>query len=106
MKLAPFLLDQWLEQANEPGSAVEYDLAASTGPRWTLRELFTLGPGLQERLLDHEIVYSPRAGSPELRASIAAAHDVDPDHVLVFTGGSEALLILFYLAAESGANVV
>ncbi len=106
MKLAPFLLDQWLDQANEPGSPVEYDLAASTGPRWTLRDLLALEPEAQERLLDDEVVYSPPGGLAELRAAIAAAHDVDPDHVQVVTGASEALLILFYLSAESGANIV
>src|SRR5215471_18592062 len=106
MKLAPFLLDQWLEQANEPHSSVEYDLAASTGPRWTLRDLLALEPAAQERLLDDEIVYSTPAGIPELREAIAAAHDVEPDHVQVVTGASEALLILFYLAAEQGANIV
>jgi aspartate/methionine/tyrosine aminotransferase len=41
-----------------------------------------------------------------LRTAIAALEGVDPDAVQVVTGASEALLILFYLAAEPGANVV
>src|SRR5215475_6332795 len=106
MNLAPFLLDQWLDQANEPGSPVEFDLAASTGPRWTLRELIALDPSVEEKLLDSELVYTTPAGIPDLRTSIAAAHGVDPEHVQVVTGASEALLILFYLAAEPGANIV
>jgi aspartate/methionine/tyrosine aminotransferase len=107
MNLAPFLLDQWLEQANAPDSKIEYDLAASTGPRWTLRQLLALdNTGLHERLLDTEIVYTTPHGIPELREAIAAAHNVDPDHVQVVTGASEALLILFFLAAEPDANVV
>jgi aspartate/methionine/tyrosine aminotransferase len=106
MKLRPFLLDQWLEQANEPSSPVEFDLAASTGPRWRLRELLALEPGAHERLLDEDVLYTPPAGLAELRGSIAAAHGVDPEHVQVTTGASEALLILFYLAASPGANVV
>ena len=107
MRLAPFLLDQWLEQANAPGSKIEYDLAASTGPRWTLRELLALDPtGLHERLLDTVLVYTTPAGIPELREAIGAAHGVDPEHVQVVTGASEALLILFFLAAGPDANVV
>src|SRR5579862_2660484 len=106
MKLAPFLLDQWLEQANAPGSPIEYDLAASTGPRWTFRELLALDPaGLHEQLLDTEIAYSTAAGIPELREAIANAHGVEAEQVQVVTGGSEALLILFFLAAEPDANV-
>ena len=41
-----------------------------------------------------------------LRAAIAALEGVDPDTVQVVTGASEALLILFFLAAEPGVNVV
>lgn len=87
MHLAPFPLDQWLEQANEPGSPVEYDLAASnTGPQWTLRQILALDPDTQERMLDERLVYSTPAGLPELRASIAAAHDADPDDVIAVKG--------------------
>jgi len=107
MKLTPFLLDQWLDQVHHPGSKIEYDLAASTGPQWTLRELLALDQtGLHERLLDTKLVYTTPAGIPELREAIAAAHDADPNHVQVLTGASEALLILFFLAAEPGANIV
>ena len=48
----------------------------------------------------------PPPGTPALRAAIAALEGVDPDAVQVVTGASEALLILFFLAAEPGANVV
>ena len=41
-----------------------------------------------------------------LRTAIAALEGVEPDDVQVMTGAAEALLILFFLAAESGANVV
>ena len=37
---------------------------------------------------------------------IAALHGVRPEDVLVTTGASEALHILFFDAAEPGANVV
>jgi aspartate/methionine/tyrosine aminotransferase len=50
-------------------------------------------------------LYTAAAGTPELRASIAALHGVEPVDVQLVSGASEALLILFFLA-ESGANVV
>jgi 2-methylisocitrate lyase-like PEP mutase family enzyme/aspartate/methionine/tyrosine aminotransferase len=108
MKLSPFLLDLWLEQKHSPNSPIEYDLAASTGPVWTLRELLALAgqSGFDERLLDTAISYTSGNGSRELREAIAAMENVDPDHVQVLTGAAEALLILFFLAAEPGANVV
>jgi aspartate/methionine/tyrosine aminotransferase len=108
MELSPFLLDQWLEQKHSPDSHIEYDLAASTGPVWTLRELLALAShsGPDERLLDTAISYTSAAGSVELRKAIAVMQSVDPDQVQVLTGAAEALLILFFLAAEPGANVV
>jgi aspartate/methionine/tyrosine aminotransferase len=107
MKLPPFLLDQWLEQKNSADSPIEFDLGSSTGPVWTLRELLALvEDDAPERLLDTRLVYTSPAGSLELRQAIAALEGVDPDDVQVVTGASEALLILFSMVAEPGANVV
>lgn len=107
MQLPPFLLDQWLDQKHSADSRIEYDLASSTGPVWTLRELLAIaGESAHERLLDTALSYTSPAGSVELRAEIAAMQGVDPDCVQVVTGAAEALLILFFLAAESGGNVV
>jgi len=107
MQLAPFLLDEWLAQKDEPGSRIEFDLASSTGPGWTLRELLALaGADPYDRLLDTKLFYTPAAGSPSLREAIAALEGVDPDHVQLVTGAAEALLVLFFLAAQPGANVV
>ncbi len=102
MQLAPFQLDLWLD-AWKHGGQIEYDLASSTGPTWTLREV--LG-GQVERLLDLQVLYAPAQGTAALRAEIAAFHGVDSDAVQVTTGAAEALLILFHRVAEPGANVV
>lgn len=107
MNLPPFLLDRWIEQKHYANPPIEYDLASSTGPVWTLRELLALGGGdALEKLCDTRISYTSAAGSPQLREAIAALQGVAADEVQVLTGASEALLILFFLAAGPGANVV
>jgi len=107
MELPPFLLDRWIEQKQDPDSRIEYDLASRTGPRWTLRELLAVaGEGEMEGLLDSPISYTAAPGTPALRAAIADLEGVAVEAVQVVTGASEALLILFFLSAEPGANVV
>lgn len=107
MDLPAFLLDRWIEQKHSANAPIEFDLASSTGPVWTLRELLALsGKDELEALLDTRVTYTSAAGSPELRAAIAALQGVSEADVQIVTGAAEALLILFFLAAEPGANVV
>jgi aspartate/methionine/tyrosine aminotransferase len=105
MRLKPFLLDQWL--ATHAGNGVAFNLGGSTGPRWTVDELLQLaGDEGRRRLLASALVYGSAPGAPGLRAAIAQMLQVPIEHVLVVAGGSEALLHLFFHAAEPGANVV
>lgn len=105
MRFEPFLLERWMDQADEAG--IECDLSCSTGPNWTLDELIKLMDKEEHaRFLDTRMVYSPSKGSQALRKEIAALHGVGPDEVRILTGAAEALLILFFLAAEEGGNVV
>jgi aspartate/methionine/tyrosine aminotransferase len=107
MQLKPFLLDEWLSQKFTADPPIEFDLGSSTGPVWTLRELLALeGGDVRERLLDTALSYTSPEGTLELREEIARMHGVDPVHVQIVTGAAEALLLLFYQAAEPGANVV
>src|SRR5580704_11778137 len=107
MKLPPFALDGWIEQRHTANPPIEFDLASSTGPVWTLRELLALSDGEElDALLDTRVSYTSAAGGVGLRTAIGALEGVEPDEVQVVTGASEALLILFFLAAEPGANVV
>jgi len=104
MELKPFLLDKWLDTYER---GIEFNLAASTGPAWTLNEILSLASDEQRELfLNHKVVYSRPAGAEALRSAIADMHGVDVDHVQVVTGASEALLVLMWLAAEPGANVI
>jgi aspartate/methionine/tyrosine aminotransferase len=104
MRLKPFLLDIWLDTYEH---GIEFNLAASEGPRWTLNEILNLASDEErQRFLNHKLGYSRPAGAQGLREAIAEMQDVDVDAVQVVTGASEALLILMWMAAEAGANVV
>jgi aspartate/methionine/tyrosine aminotransferase len=104
MLLKPFLLDLWLA-AHE--HATDYNLASSTGPVWTLDQVLELGSEEdRHRFLHHRVSYGRPAGDDQLRAAIAEMQGVSPECVQVVTGASEALLILMWLAAEPGANVI
>jgi aspartate/methionine/tyrosine aminotransferase len=104
MQLKPFLLDMWLDTYEHN---IDYNLAASTGPTWTLQELLALADEeTRQRFLNHKLVYSRPAGADGLRAAIAEWQQVDPESVQVVTGASEALLVLMWLAARPGANVI
>jgi aspartate/methionine/tyrosine aminotransferase len=104
MHLKPFLLDMWLAAYEHE---IEFNLASSEGPRWTVNEILNLASEEErQRFLNHDLHYSRPAGADGLRAAIADMQDVAVESVQVVTGASEALLILFWLAAEPGANVV
>ena len=109
MDLPPFTLDHWLAAHEFATPPIAYNLAASTGPAWTLGELLALGGGGGARSLaldDVRVSYAPPDGRHELRAAIGEFHNVDPDWVVVTTGASEALSILLCLASRPGGNIV
>ena len=104
MRLKPFLLDSWLDQYEHD---IEFNLAASTGPSWRVSDILALADNdTRERFLNHDLVYSRPAGAQGLREAIAEMQKVPGEAVQIVTGASEALLILMWLAAEPGANVI
>ncbi|MGH9322499.1 MAG: aminotransferase class I/II-fold pyridoxal phosphate-dependent enzyme [Vicinamibacteria bacterium] len=107
MKLRTFLLDEWLERYEGHGEKIRYNLAASTGPGWTLDGLRRLMTAQEnERLLKTSLSYQPGHGTESLRRELAALYRAKADEIQVLTGAAEGLLVLFFLAAEPGANVV
>lgn len=105
MRLKTFLLDQWLARYAE--REMPFNLGGSTGPSWTIEELLSLaGPDAQRELLEAPVTYGPSSGRLRLREAIARMCGVSADRLVVVAGGSEALLHVFFLAAEPGANVV
>ena len=104
MQLKPFLLDMWLDAYEHD---IEFDLASSTGPSWTVNDLLALASEeVRQRFLNHKVVYGHPAGADGLRAAIAEMQGVSVECVQIVTGASEAVLILTWLAAEPGGNVI
>jgi aspartate/methionine/tyrosine aminotransferase len=104
MQLKPFLLDAWLDQYEHD---IEFNLAASTGPTWTVNEILAFADDeTRHRFLNHKLVYGRPAGADSLREAIAEMQSVPVESVQIVTGASEALLALMWLAAEPGANVI
>lgn len=104
MNLPPFLLDHWLAKYEFADPPIPYNLASSTGPRFTIAELLALGDGCD--VADIALSYALPDGHSSLREAIADFHGVDPNWVVVTTGASEALSILYCLAAAPGAEIV
>ncbi|MGB9120269.1 MAG: aminotransferase class I/II-fold pyridoxal phosphate-dependent enzyme [Candidatus Angelobacter sp.] len=104
MQLKPFVLDVWLDQYEH---GIEFNLAASTGPTWTVNDILALADDeTRHRFLNHKLVYSHPAGADSLREAIAEMQRVPVEAVQIVTGASEALVTLMWLAAEPGANVI
>src|SRR5690242_16474338 len=104
MQLKPFLLDAWLDQYEHD---IEFNLAASTGPTWTVNDILALADDeTRDRFLNHKVVYSRVAGADPLREAIAEMQQVPLDSVQITTGAAEALLCVMWHAAEPGANVI
>src|SRR5437868_15028563 len=98
MRLKPFLLDTWLDQYEH---GIEFNLAASTGPTWTVNDILALADEeTRHRFLNHKLVYSRPAGADTLREAIAEMQDVPVDSVQVMTGASEALVAMMWLVNE------
>ncbi len=104
MQLKPFLLDAWLDQYEH---GIEFNLAASTGPTWSVNDLLALADDeTRHRFLNHDLVYGRVAGADGLREAIAEMQDVPVESVQVVTGAAEAILAIMWLATEPSANVV
>ena len=104
MEFKPFLLDDWLDRYEHE---IEFDLAASTGPAWTVNDVLALTDDeTRHRFLNHNLVYSRVAGAEPLREAIAEMQGVPLETVQIVTGAAEALLCVMWMAAKPGANVI
>lgn len=100
MPLPPFRLERFFDRYE---FSVEHLLCASDCESWTVAELLALEPGARDRFLDLRLGYTESAGAPDLRREIAGLYDtVEPDDVLVFSGGEEAVYALMQAALAPG----
>lgn len=105
MELPHFALDHWMATYEFATPPIAFNLASSTGPRWSVAALARLGD-TPLVLDDIRLSYAPPQGAAGVRAAVAAFHGVDPDHVVMTTGASEALSILLCLASRPGGNIL
>jgi len=105
MNLPPFLLDHWLSTWDFAQPPIAFNLASSTGPRWSVGELAALSTAAPD-IAATVLGYAPPEGGRALREQVGDFHGVDPDAVVMTTGSSEALSILMCLHARDGGNVV
>ena len=104
MRLVPFVLEDWLAKYRD---SVPHHLGMSTGPKWTLAELRALMTDAERAAFDGAVLgYCPTEGREPLRAALASMYGANPEEILIFNGGAEALLALFFVAGELGTNVV
>jgi aspartate/methionine/tyrosine aminotransferase len=75
-----------------------YNLGESVAPDLTVAEL--LGPAGPADLASVKLGYGTSAGSPELRALVAARHGIPASQVLVTTGAAAALFLVALLAGD------
>src|ERR1700751_4653615 len=102
MQLKPFLLDAWIDQYEHD---IEFNLAASTGPAWTVNDILALSDDkTRHRFLNHNLVYGRPAGADSLREAIAEMQSVPVETVQIVTGASEALVTLMWLGGQPRAD--
>ncbi len=108
MQIEEFSLATWL---NEFETDIEFNLAASTGPLWTVKDLLELEGDAKEGLAalgDVPLNYVHAAGTRELRRAVAEFYGgaIDPEWVQVTTGAAEALWLTLFHACVRGANII
>src|SRR6266545_242570 len=105
MQFEPFLLDEWLDAAMGP--VPRWNLGSVAGPTWDLITLLDLATDAERsRFMRTPLSYSRAAGIEALREAIGERYNTSADDVIVVTGASEAILLVFFNAAVPGANVV
>ena len=106
MRIPPFTLDHWLATYEFASPPIRYNLASSTGPRWTLGDLLALGDGAACR--DSAICSFPMRRRREARR---CASKWPRCTTSIPTGSSlppvrrRHLSALYCLAAEPGASI-
>ena len=103
MHFPPFRLERFFARHE---FTVEHVLCGSDCESVSVGELLALEPGAGEALAALRLGYTESPGAPELRREIAGLYEtIQPDDVLVFSGGEEAIFALMHVAFEPGERL-
>ena len=105
MKIAPFSIEQYFMRHE---FSAPYLLCTSDCESLTVGELLQLaGHTSAEVLTGLHLGYTETAGSPALRAAIAATYrDVDPEHVIVLGAPEEGIYVALRTLLDPGDEVI
>lgn len=103
MNIRLHLMEPWLIKHQY----VKFNLGESGMEDKTLSEILTLTNTTLEELGACSLGNNDTYGSLKLRKLIASIYgDINPDHVLVTTGTSEAIFLYYHVRYQPGANVI
>ena len=103
MNLPPFRLERFFARHE---FAVERELCGSDCESASVGELLALEPAAGDALAALRLGYTESPGAPGLRREVAGLFQtIEPDDVLVFSGGEEAIFALMHVALEPGERL-
>ena len=104
MEIRPFAIERFYERWE---FRTELMLSSSDCESLSVEDLLALEPDAGERLRDLALGYTEVAGSPELRAAVAARYDrTGPEDVLTLAAAEEGIFTSYHALLAPGDHVV
>jgi aspartate/methionine/tyrosine aminotransferase len=104
VKLTPFRIERWYERFE---FTTELMLSSSDCESVSVSDLLALEPDARGRLDELRLGYTEVPGSPELRASIAAAYErTTPDDVVALAAAEEGIFVVEHAVLGPGDHAV
>jgi aspartate/methionine/tyrosine aminotransferase len=104
VQLSPFRIERYYARYE---FTTRYMLSSSDCESRSIGELLELEPDAGPRLLDTWCGYTESAGSPELRAAIAALYErIDPEEVIVTSCAEEGIFLVHHAVLGPGAHAI
>ncbi len=104
MQIKPFAIERYYERWE---FSAELMLSSSDCESQTVAELLQLEPDARERLLALRLGYTEVAGSPELRAAVAARYErLAPENVLTLAAAEEGIFIAYHALLAPGEHAI
>lgn len=104
MKIAPFALEQWMDEYE---LVARYNLAETCVKPLTVRELLDMAGTSFDEVMDMTLNYGDIPGSPALRSLLAGLYRrLEPENILVMNGAIGANFLIFYTLVSPGDTVI